>query len=98
MKDRFTSSSPKFSQQRNITCMKERRKKIPKEKVRLFKVLFISLFYALFKFSAYSPSMPKIHFIPLLFTGSLAIDNWDHLRSGDHLWYVLSSVIVVNSS
>ena len=34
--------------------MKERRNNLPKEKVRLFTVLFISLFYALFKFSAHS--------------------------------------------
>ena len=79
IKDKFPFSSPKFSRQRNINCMKERRKNLPKEKVRLFTVLFISLFYALFKFSAHSPSMPKIHSIPLLLTGSLAIDNWDHL-------------------
>jgi len=31
-----------------------------------------------------SPSMPKIHSIPLLFTGSFEVDN-GHLRSGDHL-------------
>ena len=48
---------------------------MPKETVRLFILLFISLLYALFKFSANLPSMPEIHSIRLLFTGSL-----DHLR------------------
>ena len=61
--------------------MLERKYKImPKETVRLFILLFISLLYALFKFSANLPSMPEIHSIPLLFTGSLAVDNGDHLR------------------
>ena len=36
--------------------------------------------------------MPKIYFIPLLFTGSFAGDNWDHCGRGssavwNHLWY-----------
>ena len=51
---------------------------MPKETVRLFVLLFISLLYALFKFSANLPSMPEIHSIPLLFMGSLAVDNGDH--------------------
>ena len=29
----------------------------------------------------HSPSMPKIHSIPLLLTGSFAVDNGDHLQS-----------------
>ena len=84
MKDKFPSqrpSCPKFSQQRNIKCLKERRKKLPKETVRLFIVLFISLFYTLFKFAAHSISMPKIHSILLVFTGSLVVDNGDPLKS-----------------
>ena len=56
--------------------------KIPKETVRLFIALFISLFYALCKFSALSPSTPKIHSILLLFTGSwsLTVNNGDYLQ------------------
>ena len=47
-------------------------KKMPKETVRLFILLFMSLLYGLFKFSANLPSMSEIHSIPLLFTGSLS--------------------------
>ena len=83
MKDKCHSKCPSFrnvSQQRNIECLKEQRKKLPKETVGLFIVLFISLVYALLKFSAHSQSLSKIHSIPILFTGSLAVANGDHLR------------------
>ena len=33
------------------------------------------------KFSGHSSSMPEIHSIPLLFKGSLAVDNGNYLRS-----------------
>ena len=46
-------------------------------------IQFIALVPLFSKFSAHSPSMPKIQSIPLLFTRSLAVE--DHLRSKDHL-------------
>ena len=121
MKDKFPSSSPKFSQQRNIIVflnfliliffffifnyliflnlfqcpnlviihryysfdtryhhhhqMHERncRKKLPKEKVRLFIVLFISLFYACS--SSQHTHHPCLKSIPFLYFSP------DHLRS-----------------
>ena len=72
---------------------------MPKETVRLFILLFMSLLYALFKFSANLPSMPEIHSIPLLFTGSLAVDNGDHLRyctvppRGMHVFVFVKSLL-----
>ena len=51
---------------------------IAKRNSPLFKVIFISFLYALFTFSANSPSTPKIHSIPLPFTGSLTVNNGDH--------------------
>ena len=54
--------------------LERKEKKIAKRNSGLFVVFFISLFYALLKFSAHSPSMSKIHSIPLPF-------NRDHLLS-----------------
>ena len=41
-------------------------------------------------FQHISPSMPKIHSIPLLFTGSFTV--WGSFAIGDHLWYCTALV------
>ena len=69
MKDKFPSRRlfhPKFSQRRNIKCLTEERRKNCQKKQ--FGYSFLC-------------SMPEIHFIPLLFMGSLAVDNGNYLRS-----------------
>ena len=80
MKDKFPSWRPfliliNFHSNETSNAWLRKGEKLPKETVQLFIVLFISLFFALFKFSAHSSSMPEIHSIPLLFQGILAVDN-----------------------
>ena len=55
----------------------------PKGEIMLFTISFISFFFALFEFSAPSTIVALILFysIPVLFTGSFAVDNGYHLRS-----------------
>ena len=86
MKDKFSSWRffyPKFSQQQNTKCLTEKRTKNCQNKQFSF-FQFYSFHcssYALFTFSAHSPSMPQIHSIPLLFMWSLGVDNGNYLRS-----------------
>ena len=60
------------------------KKKLPKEEIMLFVISFISFFFfALFKFSAPSTilALNLFYSIPVLFTGSFAVNNGYHLRS-----------------
>ena len=82
MKDKFPSRRlfhPKFSQRRNIKCLTGRKeKKLPKETVR---------------FNSFLCSMPEIHSIPLLFMGSLAVDNGNYLFAvQDHFRSILGII------
>ena len=70
--------------------LERKEKEITKRNSLLFKAIFISFLYALFKFSANSPCMPKIHSIPLPFTGPLAVDNGDHLPPRVNISLIIS--------
>lgn len=58
-------------------------KQLLKEEIMLFIISFISFFFALFKLSAPSSilALNLFHSIPLLFTGSFAVDSGYHFRS-----------------
>ena len=87
MKGKFPSWRPfypKFSQQRNIKCLtEERRKNYQKKQFVVFIVLFISLFYARNPF--HSSTFHGITMLIICGPRSFPVHFGDHLQSEDHL-------------
>ena len=65
------------------SLFKRKEKKLPKEAERLLSLFFhcVQFFTPRSSFQHHLPSMPKIHSLPLIFTGSFAVVNGDYLRS-----------------